>query len=166
MKTVRDGSTSLYMVFFFIAAALACQASPPAGQEVSDRPDRIILSLTEVPGTRMAVAWRTRTCHSPPAGQITVATGFTNLDKNARTVEGTTEEVSLGPSAGSTRGRSPGAPARVAWRAIPPRCGSWSVALASGSTCRSPSSCGPSVSPQRRPRSSSPRASTPTAPRA
>jgi hypothetical protein len=95
MKTQRSGAILIGALLSCMAAVLAGFASPPADL-ASLQPERITLNLTEDPATRMAVAWRTRACDAPPAGQIVVATGYTNLVKNARTFEGATEEVSLG----------------------------------------------------------------------
>jgi 3',5'-cyclic AMP phosphodiesterase CpdA len=76
------------------AVLLGC-AGPAFPPGLAGEPDRIILNLTEDPATSTAVTWRTRSPADPSMGQITRATEFTDLEKNATIVHGTTEEVSL-----------------------------------------------------------------------
>lgn len=74
------------------------KAHPASFSEPAGTPERIILNLTTTPATSQAVTWRTDNPVLPSQAQIAPATGFSNFDEIAQTLEAESHTITLGKS--------------------------------------------------------------------
>jgi len=95
-KTTKDaGALVVALALIILVAGGVCNADTSAP---SNKPDRIILNLTETPATSEAVTWRTEAQTVKPQAQIAVAMGTTDVGAKAVTVDAESEPVSVGLS--------------------------------------------------------------------